>query len=57
MEETAGVQTSISAGSFGLFKDFAGTDERYVMSISEEAITKPEPDVVCKNGQCEVTEK
>ncbi|KZN33542.1 hypothetical protein N480_23760 [Pseudoalteromonas luteoviolacea S2607] len=57
VEVTAGSQTSVSAGNFEVFKDFSSTVERYVMSTSEEAITRPEPDVVCKNGHCEVTEK
>lgn len=57
VEVTGGIETSVSATDFKTFKDFSSTGERYVLSTSGEAINIPEPDVVCKNGHCEVTEK
>ncbi|OCQ18259.1 hypothetical protein A7985_24405 [Pseudoalteromonas luteoviolacea] len=57
VEVSAGVETSISADKFEVFKGFSGKEERYVMSASEDVFVQSEPDVVCKNGHCEVTEK
>ncbi|NOU51711.1 hypothetical protein HG263_14335 [Pseudoalteromonas sp. JBTF-M23] len=56
-EVTAGLEPSTSADEFSIFKGFASADERYVRTLSEEVYPMPEPDVVCKNGHCEVTEK
>lgn len=56
-EVTAGIATSDSATQFKTFSALNSIDERYVMTQSEESISLPEPDVTCKNGVCEVTEK
>ncbi|WP_125780625.1 hypothetical protein [Pseudoalteromonas rubra] len=56
-EVTAGMPASGSPAQFKTFTEANSTSERYVISLSEERISLPEPDVSCKNGVCEVTEK
>ncbi|NKC18308.1 hypothetical protein CWC29_005550 [Pseudoalteromonas sp. S4498] len=56
-EVTAGIATSDSATQFKTFTEASSINERYVITQSEERMPLPEPDVTCKNGVCEVTEK
>ncbi|MCG7537931.1 hypothetical protein [Pseudoalteromonas sp. OOF1S-7] len=56
-EVTAGMPASDSPAQFKTFTEANSTSERYIISHSEERISLPEPDVSCKNGVCEVTEK
>lgn len=57
VEVTAGVETTLSPEEFKIFEGFSGIEDRYIRTASEEVFPMPEPDVVCKNGHCEVTEK
>lgn len=57
VEVTGGTETSVSVDEFREFRSLSSVDERYVLSTSDTSISRPEPDVVCKNGKCEVTEK
>ncbi|WP_299268273.1 hypothetical protein [uncultured Psychrosphaera sp.] len=55
VEVTAGVETSATPNEF---TEFTRAEERYVITASEEVVLhRVEPDIVCKNGHCEVTEK
>ncbi|MBD1584879.1 hypothetical protein [Pseudoalteromonas sp. S16_S37] len=57
VEVTAGEQTSVSADTFNKYVSASANDDRYVLSASKTSTIEFEPDVVCKNGHCEVTEK
>lgn len=57
VEVTAGVETTVPPEEFKIFEGFSGIEDRYIKTASEERFPMPEPDVVCKNGHCEVTEK
>jgi hypothetical protein len=55
VEVTAGEETSATPNEF---TEFTRAEEQYVITASEEVVRpRIEPDVVCKNGHCEVTEK
>ncbi|WP_462171195.1 hypothetical protein [Pseudoalteromonas xiamenensis] len=55
VEVTAGEEPTVPADEFRHFKPNT-KEERFVRTLSEEVFPFPEPDVVCKNGHCEVTE-
>ncbi|MCG7550122.1 hypothetical protein [Pseudoalteromonas sp. Of7M-16] len=57
VEVTAETDPSIPASEFSKFHSPANVSERYIMTKSDTVVNKPEPDVVCKNGHCEVTDK
>ncbi|MBQ4850528.1 hypothetical protein [Pseudoalteromonas sp. MMG012] len=57
VEVTAGAEPHTSVDEFKVFEDFSSAEARYVMTASEKTFPIPEPDVVCKNGNCAVTEK
>ncbi|MBQ4836535.1 hypothetical protein [Pseudoalteromonas luteoviolacea] len=57
VEVTAKTDTSIPASEFSKFQSPTHVGERYIMTKSDSVVIKPEPDVVCKNGHCEVTDK
>lgn len=57
VEATTGIETSVSADEFKVFEGYPSIDDRYVITASEESFPRPKPDIVCKNGVCEVTEQ
>lgn len=57
IEIKAGIEPSLSTENFKVFEGFSGVDARYVITTSDKRLIRPEPDVICKNGTCEVTEK
>ncbi|MBB1471336.1 hypothetical protein H5232_23425 [Pseudoalteromonas sp. SG41-5] len=57
IEIKAGIVPSFSAEKFKAFEDSSKVDDRYVIITSDKQLLRPKPDVICKNGTCEVTEK